>query len=61
MRFYDPIDEADLQRVTELLSRGGIEYVLRSTTEPGLHPEEIHVAEEDLPAAEELISRASRH
>lgn len=61
MRFYDPVDEADLQRVTALLSRGGIEYVLRSTPGSGLRPDEVHVAEEDLAAAEEIINRAQRH
>jgi len=61
MRFYDPIDETDLQRVTDLLSRSGIEFVLRSVTASGEPIEEIHVAEEDLPEAERLIANAPRH
>jgi len=61
MRFYDPIDDADLQRVTDLLSHAGIEYVLRSVSESGGLPDEIHVAEEDLPEAERVISTPPRH
>jgi hypothetical protein len=57
VRFYDPRDEADQLRVEGLLRRAGIEYFLRRIGEPGIGPLEILVAEEDIPAAEELLQR----
>jgi hypothetical protein len=57
VRFYDPRDEADQLRVEGLLRRAGIEYFLRRSGEPGIGPLEIVVAEEDIPAAEELLQR----
>ena len=58
--FYDPKDEADLARVEELLRRGGIEYALRREPVQGLGPMQVHVAEEDVPRAEELLLREQR-
>ena len=60
VRFYDPIDNHDLERVTAILGHGGIEYTLRNEPAQGLGPSQIHVAEEDLPQAEKLL-RQSRH
>ena len=48
-RFYDPRDQADLDRVEKILRNGGIEYSLRAETEPGIGPYQINVAEEDIP------------
>lgn len=58
--FYDPRDEADLARVEAVLKRGGIEYFLRREPEQGIGPMQVHVAEEDVPAAEELVRLAKR-
>lgn len=57
-RFYDPKDETDLARVESILKGGAIEYFLR---EGGINPpgKEIHVAEEDIPRAEELLRCAA--
>ena len=59
--FYDPRDEQDLARVEELLKRKGIEYFLRSEPEKKLAPHQIHVAEEDLPAAEAALMEETSH
>lgn len=59
--FYDPANEEDLERIEQILKNGGIEYVLRHEPETGLGPFQVHVAEEDLPLAEELLSRVTRH
>ncbi|HKK02127.1 MAG TPA: DUF2007 domain-containing protein [Desulfuromonadales bacterium] len=58
--FYDPKDEADLARVERLLRQGGIEYSLQQEPASGLGPMQIHVAEEDVPRAEELLLREQR-
>ena len=58
--FYDPRDSADLARVEQLLQRGGIEYSLQKEPVSGLGPMQIHVAEEDVPRAEELLLREQR-
>lgn len=60
-RFYDPRDEKDLARVESILQAGGIEYFLRSEIVTGIGPMQVHIAEEDLPRAEELLLRQSRH
>jgi hypothetical protein len=60
VRFYDPKDEADLARVEKVLRSGGIEFFLRDETHEGIGPQQIHVAEEDIPRAEELLIRAGR-
>ncbi len=55
-RFYDPRDQADLERVEKILRNGGIVYSLLAETEPGIGPYQINVAEEDIPQAEKLLS-----
>ena len=60
VRFYDPIDKNDLERVSGILSRSGIEYSLRPEPATELGPGQIHVAEEDLPRAEKLLLKG-RH
>jgi len=55
VRFYDPTDEADLARVERVLKSGGIEYFLREESQMGIGSQQIHVAEEDMPRAEELL------
>jgi len=60
-RFYDPRDKRDLARVEAILQAGGIEYFLKSEPVSGIGPMQIHVAEEDLPRAEELLLRQTRH
>jgi hypothetical protein len=59
--FYDPSDEADLSRVESILSENGIEYFLRREPVQGIGPSQIHVAEEDIPRAEELLIKATLH
>ncbi|HEU0265384.1 MAG TPA: DUF2007 domain-containing protein [Geobacterales bacterium] len=62
VRFYDPRDVNELAVVEDILQRGGIEYFLRKEPEGGLSPQQVHVAEEDLPKAERLILKAGlRH
>ena len=60
VRFYDPIDSSDLERVTAILSGGGIEFSLGAEPVQGLGPRQIRVAEEDLPQAERLLLQ-TRH
>jgi len=60
-RFYDPRDEKDQARVEAILQAGGIEYFLRGEPVSGIGPMQVHVAEEDLPRAEELLLRQTRH
>lgn len=55
-RFYDPKDETDRCRVEAILRKGGIEYFLRQERR-GTGMMEIHVAEEDVPRAEELLTQ----
>ena len=55
VRFYDPKDDRDLRRIEQLLRQGGIEYCLRRAAESGLGPPQVSIAEEDLPAAEQLL------
>ncbi|GFE56462.1 hypothetical protein [Geobacter sp. AOG1] len=57
VRFYDPKDEAEQVRVERVLRKGGVEYFLRRSGEPGIGPLEIMVAEEDIPTAEELLKQ----
>ena len=57
VRFYDPKDEAEQVRVERVLRKGGVEYFLLRSGEPGIGPLEIMVAEEDIPTAEELLKR----
>jgi hypothetical protein len=59
--FYDPRDEEDLSRVESILKKGGIEYSLRQEPVRGIGPFQVHVAEEDLPMAEDLLMEATRH
>lgn len=59
-RFYDPKDESDLSRVEALLKQGSIEYFLTREPEAGIGPLQVQVAEEDLPAAEDLLLKATR-
>ena len=59
--FYDPVDEADLSRVEGILRSNGIEYSLRREPVQGIGPSQIHVAEEDVPRAEELLLKATLH
>jgi hypothetical protein len=61
VRFYDPKDAADLARVEALLQAEGIEYFLRSEGVEGIGPQEILVAEEDFPKAEEALRRTALH
>lgn len=56
--FYDPADAEDLARVEAILKAGGIEYFLRPEPQRNLGPRQIHVAEEDLPRAEQLLLQA---
>lgn len=60
VRFYDPKDEAELARVEAVLKKGGIEYFLAREPEAGIGSLQVHVAEEDLPKAEELIQQKVR-
>ncbi len=59
--FYDPKDAADLQRIEAILKAGGIEYFLRPEPVPGIGPMQVHVAEEDVPMAEELLQSRTTH
>ncbi len=56
--FYEAKDEHDLSRVERILRQGGIEYFLRDEPLEELGPKQIHVAEEDVPAAEALLLKA---
>jgi hypothetical protein len=58
--FYDPLDRSDQIHVEELLRRGGIEYFLTETHGGELDARQILIAEEDLPRAEQLLTKA-RH
>ena len=60
VRFYDPINNSDLERVAAILSDGGIEYCLGEEPIQGLGYRQIQVAEEDLPRAERLLQQ-TRH
>jgi hypothetical protein len=60
-RFYDPRDARDLARVEAILKAGGIEYFLSREPVAGIGPLQVHVAEEDLPRAEELLLQQTRH
>jgi len=54
-RFYDTTNDSDLDRVTGILKKGGIEYSLRLLGDnPSI--KEIDVAEEDQAYAEWLLS-----
>jgi hypothetical protein len=55
--FYDPRDREDQSNVEQILSTEGIEYCTRQQTGPGITPQQILVAEEDLPKAEALMLR----
>jgi len=58
VRFYDPVNAKDLERVVHLLRSGGIEYTLVTEPDAGLGGQQIQVAEEDIPEAERLLSRS---
>lgn len=58
VKFYDPKDGADQARVEAILREKGIEYCLVPEPQEGIGPQQIHVAEEDLPTAEELLRKA---
>ncbi|MBT1072922.1 putative signal transducing protein [Pelotalea chapellei] len=55
MKFYDPKDATDMERVEAVLKSGGIEYFLHRVPDRGIGPMQVHVAEEDVPRAEELL------
>lgn len=55
--FYDPKDDDDLMNVENVLRKGGIEYFLRREPAEGLGRLQIVVAEEDVPAATELLEK----
>jgi putative signal transducing protein len=57
-KFYDTCDADDLARVEAVLRGGGIEYALRPAGQTGAFVE-IHVAEEDVFHAAELLEAAS--
>ena len=57
VKFYDPKDGVDQARVEAILREAGIEYFLVPELQEGIGPCQIHVAEEDVPAAEELLRR----
>lgn len=57
VKFYDPKDGADQARVEAILRARGIEYFLVPEPQEGIGPQQIHVAEEDLPAAEDLLRK----
>ncbi len=57
VKFYDPKDVNDQARVEAILREGGIEYFLLPEPQGGIGPQQIHVAEEDIPTAEELLRR----
>ncbi|MBJ6724036.1 hypothetical protein [Geomesophilobacter sediminis] len=58
MKFYDAKEESDLNRVEAILQKGGIEYTVAPATE-AKNSQEICVAEEDVPFAEELLLKAT--
>ena len=58
--FYDPKDSDDLREIENVLKRGGIGYTLREEPEKGLAPFQVHVAEEDIPRAEDLLMKKER-
>lgn len=60
VRFYDPKNEEELNRVEKILHDGGIEYFLTEESERGLGHYQIQVAEEDFSHAESLLIH-SRH
>ena len=55
VKFYSPADAVDLSRVEALLRKGGIEYSLSMADQERQGSFVICVAEEDVPAAEELL------
>ncbi|MBT1075320.1 DUF2007 domain-containing protein [Geobacter grbiciae] len=57
VKFYDPKDRADQARVEAILRGKGIEYFLLPEPQEGIGPQQIHVAEEDLPFAEALLRK----
>lgn len=59
MRFYDPKDAADQERVEELLHKGGIEYFLAAAPAKTGVSVQINVAEEDVPKAEQILLQSS--
>ncbi len=60
VKFYDPANEVVLNQVMDILEKGGIEFFLRREPEDGLGPQQIHLAEEDVATAEELVRTAER-
>lgn len=59
VRFYDPKDEADLARVEALLHKGGIEYFITEPIAGAGSMNQIDVAEEDVPRAEEILLQSN--
>jgi hypothetical protein len=55
-RFYDSVNDTDLDRIERLLKHGGVEYSLQILGE-GVLLKEIQVAEEDLAEAERILAQ----
>lgn len=56
--FYDPKDDDDLMQVEGVLRKAGIEYFLRREPVEGLGRLQVVVAEEDVPAASQLVEKS---
>lgn len=54
-RFYDTMNDTELQRIEGLLKKGGIVYTLRMLEDDLSLVKEIQVAEEDLAEAERIL------
>ena len=59
MRFYDAKDESELKWVEGILRKGGVEYFVRESGTDDTMPQ-VHVAEEDVSWAEELLKETHR-
>ena len=59
-RFYDPKDDADLERIETVLKKGGIEYHVAAQPRGTGTARQIDVAEEDMPKAEELLQNLKK-
>ena len=58
VRFYDPANREDQERVEAVLRSAGIEYFLAEEPADELGPAQIQVAEEDIPSAEKALEEA---
>jgi len=58
VRFYDAKDEAEFAAVTSILREHGIEFAVTPKPQPGIERNEILVAEEDVPFADELLRQS---